>query len=157
MKRGIIAKRRLIQALVGIAILIAVFYMRISLWYVVLLGVVTGLVFGKVFCRWMCPMGFLMELMMGDDQQQLYNYHKLGCPIAWISGALNRFSIFRVKRDENKCIDCGKCDKACYVSSLGAGFSLYKKDRKNSSLEFGCSKCLACVQSCPTNSLRYKA
>lgn len=105
-------------------------------------------------------MGFIMELMMGNDtdakQQQLYNYHKLGCPIAWVSGLMNRFSLFKIKRDAEKCIECGKCDKACYISTLNKDCSLYKGDKKSSSLQYSCSKCLACVESCPTNSLKYK-
>ena len=160
MKKVIIANRKRIQAFVGVLILVAVLYFKVSLWYVIIAGVLAGVVFGKVFCRWMCPMGFIMELMMGNDsdakQQQLYNYHKLGCPIAWISGAMNRFSLFRIRRGGDKCIDCGKCDKACYISTLNNDCSLYKKDKKNSSLQYSCSKCLACVESCPTNSLKFR-
>lgn len=161
MKSGIIANRKKIQVSVGLLIFFAVLYFKINLLYIIALGVLTGVVFGKVFCRWMCPMGFIMELMLGNDpdakQQQLYNYHKLGCPIAWVSGFLNRISLFRVKRDANKCIDCGKCDKVCYISTLNKDCSLYKESKKNSSLQYSCSKCLACVESCPTNSLKYKA
>ena len=160
MKKGIIPNRRLIQALIGGLVLLAGLYFHISLLYVIILGAAAGIIFGKVFCRWMCPLGFIMELMLGKDsdvtQQQLYNYHKLGCPIAWISGFLNRFSLFKVKRDTSKCVDCGLCDKKCYISSLNNEYSLYKKGKKNPSLHFSCSKCLACVEGCPSKSLKYK-
>lgn len=155
----IAAYRRQIQALVGVLLFILVIQYELSLWYLLLLGALTGVVFGKVFCRWMCPLGFIMELMTGNDsnakQQQLYNYHKLGCPIAWISGYMNRLSLFKIKRDADKCIDCGKCDKACYISTLNQEHSLYKESKKNSGLQYSCSKCLVCIESCPTNSLKY--
>jgi hypothetical protein len=73
-----------------------------------------------------------MELMMGMGGKnssfiQIYQYHKLGCPIAWISGALNRFSLFRITLNKDTCLSCGKCDTACYMPVLEKKrFSLYK-------------------------------
>lgn len=158
--KAIITNRRIVQAAIGALIFAAVYFFQISLWVVLGIGAVTGIVFGKVFCRWMCPLGFIMELLMGSDpdskQQQMYNYHKLGCPIAWISGYLNRFSLFRIKRDPNSCINCGICDKNCYIASLNKEFSLFKKGKETPATQFSCSKCLACVEKCPTGSLNYK-
>lgn len=160
MVKRIIAKRRLIHALVGISLVAAVSYFGVSLLYILLIGAAAGIIFGKVFCRWMCPMGFIMELLLGSDsdakQQQLYNYHKLGCPIAWISGFFNRYSLFKIRKDESKCLDCGICDKNCYISALNKDYSLFKGNRKNPSTHYSCSKCLACVEKCPTKSLGYK-
>ena len=159
MKKGIVSNRRWIQAFIGGLLLVLVIYFKVSLLYILILGVLAGIVFGKVFCRWMCPLGFIMELMLGSDSneknQQLYNYHKLGCPIAWISGFLNRFSLFKIKRDASKCTDCGICDKTCYISSLNKDYSIYKDSKKNPALNYSCSKCLACVDKCPTKSLKY--
>lgn len=160
MGKGIITRRKLIQTVIGGFIFILVFYFKVSLLYVLIAGILAGIIFGKIFCRWMCPLGFIMELMLGKNtdakQQQLYNYHKLGCPIAWISGLMNRISLFKIKRVTNKCISCGICDKTCYIASLNKEYSLYKKDKKDPSLNFSCSKCLACVEKCPTKSLVYK-
>ncbi len=137
----------------------AVLFFKLNLVYVILIGIFMGLIFGKVFCRWICPMGFIMELMMtgSSDQKhlQLYNYHKLGCPIAWISGLFNKFSIFKVRKDRGKCTNCGICDKNCYISSLNSSYSLHKDGRKNPSIHYSCSKCLACVEKCPAKSLKY--
>jgi polyferredoxin len=44
-------------------------YFNISIWYIVLFGIGTGVIFGKVFCRLMCPIGFIMELFMGGSSQ----------------------------------------------------------------------------------------
>ncbi|MFH2113803.1 MAG: 4Fe-4S binding protein [Spirochaetota bacterium] len=81
-------RRRWIQGIVGIGIYALMSVMGISLWWILGIGAVTGIVFGKVFCRWACPIGFIMELItgLGGDKgkfQQMYQYHKLGCPIAW--------------------------------------------------------------------------
>ncbi len=156
------ARRRWVQGLVGAGIYAAVSVLGISLWWVLAAGAAVGLVFGKVFCRWACPLGFFMELLTGiggkDSKfQQMYQYHKLGCPIAWASGALNRFSLFRIRLDEKSCAECGACDKACYLSSIEpAKYSLYKKDAERPGEAFACSKCLACVSSCPSGSLGYR-
>jgi len=49
---------------------------------------------------------FQMASNMSSDEAklQMYNYYKLGCPIAWIQGFLNKFSLFKIKRDANSCI-----------------------------------------------------
>lgn len=159
MGKGIISNRRRIQALIGGIVAVLVLIFKVSLWYVLAAGILAGVIFGKVFCRWMCPIGFIMELTLGSDSdakhQQLYNYHKLGCPIAWISGFLNQLSLFKIKRDKSKCVDCGKCDKVCYIASLNHDYSIYKESKKSPGLHYSCSKCLVCVESCPTKSLKY--
>lgn len=156
----VISKRRIIQAVIGVILFIVIKHFNISLWYVLLLGVITGLIFGKVFCRWMCPLGFIMEVFMNINPEekfrQTYQYHKLGCPIAWISGILNKISILKVSFDGSNCKHCGVCDKACYISTLNKDFSLHQKDKKNPSQQFSCSKCLQCVTACPQDSLKYK-
>lgn len=125
-------------------------------------AVILGTLFGKMFCKWMCPIGLFMEFMtrnMTNEQSkvQMYNYYKLGCPIAWIQGFLNKISIFKIKRNESTCTSCGLCDKACYISSLNADMSLYKTNKKDAATAYSCSKCLACVTACPNGSLQIKA
>lgn len=120
-----------------------------------------GTVFGKMFCKWMCPVGMIMEFMMRnmDSTQQkhhMYNYFKMCCPISWIQGILNRFSLVRIKRDATTCTACGLCDKACYITTLNTDFSIYKTEKKDPALAFNCSKCLECIDSCPQKSLDFK-
>lgn len=159
-KHPIISKRRIIQATIGVMLYLTVEYFNISLWYVLIFGALTGLIFGKVFCRWMCPLGFIMEVFMNINPEekfrQTYQYHKLGCPIAWVSGFLNKVSFFKVSFDESSCKHCGACDKACYISTLNKDFSLHQKGKKNPAGQFSCSKCLQCVAVCPKDSLKYK-
>ncbi len=155
------SKRRWIQLLAGAGMFAAVFYLHISLLYVLGVGALAGIIFGKVFCRWICPMGFIKELLTGsvpdeDKFIQTYQYHKMGCPIAWVSGFLNRFSLFRIKLDRDSCKNCGVCDRACYLSTLESEtYSLYKEDKKIPGEAFACSKCLKCVEACPSGCLSY--
>ncbi len=159
MLKKVVSVRRIIQAVLAVLLYLAVAYLNINLLYVILFGSALGIVLGKVFCRWMCPIGLVMEVLMGLNQEsrqrQLYSYYKLGCPIAWISGFLNRFSLFKVKRKASLCVNCGVCDKTCYIAALNPDYSLYKKNKANPSVHYSCSKCLECVKNCPTGSLGY--
>ena len=153
--------RRVIQAVLGIGIYFGITYFQISLWWVVGFGSAIGIVWGKVFCRWGCPLGIIMEIMMkmspNDTFQKMYQYHKIGCPIAWISGWLNKFSFYKIQLNSDTCKDCGLCDKACYMTSIdNQKFSLYKPKMINPAENFSCSKCLECVAECPNGSLTYK-
>ena len=97
----LVDKRFAILAVSGATIYYVLTQYHISLWWLLLAGVISGLIFGKVFCRWVCPMGLIMEIMMSMNKdgkiKQMYQYHKLGCPIAWFSGWLNKFSLFKIK------------------------------------------------------------
>jgi polyferredoxin len=157
----LISKRVIVLAVIGVFIYIGITKYQISLWYILLLGVTTGVVFGKVFCRWMCPMGFLMELIMGSNSKSkfssMYQYHKMGCPIAWISGYLNQWSLFKIKLNFDTCKNCGLCDKQCYISTLEpTKYSLYEENKINPGNSYSCSKCLKCVEVCPNGSLKFK-
>lgn len=155
----LITKRVVILALFGAIVYVSMAYFQISIWYIVLFGIGTGVIFGKVFCRWMCPIGFLMEMMMGGSSQfaSMYQYHKMGCPIAWASGLLNKWSLFRIKINRDTCLNCGKCDKECYISKMEpTKYSLYKPQMNQSGEAYSCSKCLKCVAACPNGSLKYK-
>lgn len=157
----LVGKRVLILAVLGTSLYLALGRYHISLWYILLAGVVLGVIFGKVFCRWVCPMGLIMELLMsmsGDGKiRQMYQYHKIGCPIAWISGFLNRFSLFKIQLNTETCKTCGICDKQCYIVAMEPQkYSLYKGSLEKPGSSYTCSKCLQCVASCPNGSLKYK-
>lgn len=159
--KTLVSYRLLILAVTGIALYVAVSYYHISLWYVLLAGIVTGVVFGKVFCRWMCPLGLMMEMMMSASPdgkiKGMYQYHKVGCPIAWISGWLNKYSLFKINLNETSCKNCGICDKECYIIAMEPSkYSLYKPALERPGQSFTCSRCLKCVATCPNGSLTYK-
>jgi polyferredoxin len=163
MTRFLVGNRRLIQGLIGLAVYAAMSFLGIGLVWILGIGILSGIIFGKVFCRWACPIGFIMEIITGmggpgGKFQGMYQYHKLGCPIAWVSGFLNKYSVFRIKFDASTCTKCGVCDSACYLSTLEpAQFSLFKKNKERPGDAYACSKCLSCVTACPSGSLSYKA
>jgi polyferredoxin len=155
--KNIIKNRIIIQGIIGLTIYVSLFVFNISLKWIVLAGIITGIFMGKAFCRWICPIGFFMEILFSkkdDKSKQLYMYYKGGCPIAWINGILNRYSLFKIKRDINSCNKCGKCDNVCYIASLNNDYSLYRDNKKEPFLDFKCSKCLECIKECPNNSLK---
>lgn len=159
--RFLVKYRLAFLIVVGVSLYAAIGAFQISLWWILLAGSVLGVIFGKVFCRWVCPIGLMMELLLklsADAQvRQMYSYHKLGCPIAWISGWLNRFSFFRIRLDQKSCTSCGLCDKKCYIVAIEPQkFSLYKPAGENPGDAYMCSKCLECVAVCPKGSLKYK-
>jgi len=164
MKRNLkilVDKRLVILSISGVTLFYVISQYHISLWYVLLAGSLSGIVFGKVFCRWICPMGLIMELLMSMNPdgkiKQMYQYHKLGCPIAWVSGWLNKFSLFKIKLNSGSCLNCGACDKKCYIVAMEpVKYSLYKPKTEKPGDSYTCSKCLECVAVCPNGSLTYK-
>jgi len=157
----LVSKRFIILSVSGAALYLAISKFNISLWYILLAGIILGVIFGKVFCRWVCPMGLIMELIMSMSPdgkiRQMYQYHKVGCPIAWISGLLNRYSLFKIELNKDSCKNCGICDKKCYIVAMEpAKFSLYKPKSIRPGDSYTCSRCLECVASCPNGSLTYK-
>lgn len=154
-------KRFLIQVVLGAVTYVAVSYYHVSLWWIFGIGTFVGIIWGKVFCRWMCPIGIMMELLMklspNDSLKGMYQYHKMGCPIAWVSGLLNKLSLFKITLNKDTCKNCGLCDKACYMPSIDQQkFSLYKTNKSNPAEAYSCSKCLKCVEQCPNGSLSYR-
>jgi polyferredoxin len=153
--------RYIIQLILGLMIYVSITYFLISLWWVLIFGSFIGIIWGKIFCRWMCPVGIFMELIMklspDSSFRNMYQYHKIGCPIAWVSGLLNKFSLYKIQVNRETCTKCGLCDKSCYLSNIESHrFSLYKDKFLNPAQNFSCSKCLKCVEACPNGSLSYK-
>ncbi len=156
--RRVVSARPIVQVTLSALVVALLWAHVLTLAQVIVIGVLLGVVLGKVFCRWACPMGLAMEKLMGaggESQQQLYMYYKLGCPIAWASGFLNRFSLLRIRHDPARCIDCGKCDQACYIAAVDATHSHYRTGLARPGSAYSCSRCLACVKACPTASVSF--
>jgi polyferredoxin len=83
----------------------------------VILGLVLASIFVQNFwCRYLCPYGALMGLVAS-------------------------FSLLRITRNQNSCIDCGKCAKAC-PSALPVDKLVQIRSAE-------CMACLECVAVCP--------
>lgn len=80
---------------------------------VVLIG---SFLYDRFFCKYLCPMGALY-------------------------GIIGKLSPYKVVRDENVCISCGKCSKVCPVNIDVQ----HSKEVKSAE----CINCQSCVLSCP--------
>ncbi|MBO8126460.1 MAG: 4Fe-4S binding protein [Firmicutes bacterium] len=84
--------------------------------YLITILVLAGALLVKRFwCRFLCPLGAIISIFQ---------------PIGLI----------KVRRDENLCINCGKCDKVC-PSAL--------KPSQKATPGMQCTSCLECVEACP--------
>jgi len=79
-------------------------------------ALVGSIVYERFFCKYLCPMGGFL-------------------------GAISRFSLFKVRRNEPTCIDCGLCDKACPVNIKVSQVAVVESPE--------CINCNECVNACP--------
>lgn len=69
------------------------------------------------------------------------------CPLGALYGLLNRLSIWQLRLDKGRCIDCGACARQCKAA-------LHPQVGPNNS---SCVRCLECVGVCPTSALTFTA
>jgi polyferredoxin len=79
-------------------------------------SLVASLFYDRFFCKYLCPMGAMY-------------------------GLVSKLGLYRVRRDETKCIDCGRCDKVCPVDLP------VSTTKDVTSAE--CLACGLCVNVCP--------
>ncbi len=85
------------------------------------ISLVGSIVYDRFFCKYLCPMGGFL-------------------------GAISRFSVFKVRRNESTCIDCKACDKVCPVNVTVSTVQVVN--------DAECIDCSECVNVCPvTNTL----
>lgn len=65
------------------------------------------------------------------------------CPYGALLGIIGYASPMRITRDTGRCIDCGKCTKACAMHIL--------VEKKKHVLTHECVACYDCVNACPVN------
>ena len=88
----------------------------------VLIAVIAvSVLFYRPFCKWLCPLGAFYAL-------------------------LNKVSLFQMKVDKSKCVDCGKCAEACKMAV----------DVTKTPNHTECIRCGMCVRACPTNAVRFR-
>jgi polyferredoxin len=78
--------------------------------------IVTSLALRNFWCRYLCPYGALL-------------------------GLLSLFSPFKIRREEEQCVNCRKCDKVCPAS--------IKISQKGTVRNAECIGCMECVEVCP--------
>ena len=83
------------------------------------ISIIVGAVFVyRLFCRFLCPLGALY-------------------------GLFNKFSLFGIKLEKDKCVNCGKCISVCKMDIHHVG-------------DIECINCGECISVCPTKAITYK-
>ncbi|MCL4078410.1 4Fe-4S binding protein [Coriobacteriia bacterium Es71-Z0120] len=83
---------------------------------VLVVSLVGSLLYDRFFCKYACPMGAFLAL-------------------------ISRFSIFKVRRNAETCIDCKACDRACPMNvNVSAATTVSNPE---------CIDCGECVAACP--------
>ncbi|MFC1698748.1 4Fe-4S binding protein [Candidatus Omnitrophota bacterium] len=70
------------------------------------------------------------------------------CPFGLVSWITERFSIFRIRINKEKCTQCGACMKACPLEAAKG-----RVNRKR--LPADCFSCARCLNVCPVDAIQY--
>ncbi len=84
---------------------------------ILILTLLGSLFYDRVFCKYVCPLGA-------------------------VNAILSRVPLFRIKRIENTCISCSKCDKVCPMNVEVSTVQAINSPE--------CIACMECVTACPT-------
>ena len=122
------------------------------------------------FCKWICPSGTLLggiPLVLGSPGLRsaigfLFNWKmavllfvtllsiiiyrpfcRYLCPLGAIYGCFNRVSLYRYRVDQEKCIRCQKCRRACKMD-----IPVYETPNSAE-----CIRCGACKKACPVHAI----
>lgn len=69
------------------------------------------------------------------------------CPVGIFLGLLSRNSLYRIRIDEGKCIECGRCADVCRADCI---------DVQQKKVDTGkCVNCFSCLGVCPVNAISY--
>lgn len=125
------------------------------------------------FCKYICPQGSLsggipfiihnteyigkisglfyikMFILILVVLLSIYVYRpfcKYICPLGAIYAMFEKYTLFRIKIDENKCINCKKCEKECNMSV---------KILTNTENQRECIKCGKCIKNCPRKAINF--
>ncbi len=127
--------------------------------------VLSAALFEPVYCTWLCPfktvteypavhsaetaiqMGIFIALFVGLVVVLPFLTKKrtqcaFFCPFGAFQSIFNKISLFEIRFDRTKCVDCTLCQTACPTMALSA-----ESIREGRTLN-NCMKCGACVDSC---------
>lgn len=69
------------------------------------------------------------------------------CPVGTTLGFISRFSIYRIRFNEDKCTGCGLCEKRCKASCI---------DSRNKLIDYSrCVTCFNCIDNCKSGAITY--
>lgn len=88
--------------------------------------------------------GIALAYLLKDNRA----FCKYICPITVFLKPMSYFSLMRVTCDQEKCVSCGRCKKAC---PMDVDMTDNARSRANGT---ECILCLECVEACPTKALK---
>jgi ferredoxin len=90
----------------------------------------------------------LFSTVVGMSAKNGRIYCNTICPVGTLLGYLSKFSFYKIKFNEESCINCGKCAVVCKSNCI---------DIKNKYVDFTrCVDCYNCLQICPTFGISYQ-
>ena len=124
------------------------------------------------FCKYICPAGTVggaIGLLINPDNEGMFAmlgplftwkfvlaisiivatvfiyrmFCRFICPLGALYGLFNKISLFGIKLEKDKCINCGKCISVCEMDIHHVG-------------DHECISCGKCVGVCPTKAISYK-
>lgn len=128
-----------------------------------------------IYCEWFCPFKLVTEFSPVDSIPSLiatviFIGLFLGlvaalpiltkkrmqcsalCPFGAFASLTDRFSIFQIKIDSDKCTGCMKCASACPFNAIDIKTIQDKKGHP----EITCAKCGECIRACPQKAISYE-
>ncbi|MDO4581554.1 MAG: 4Fe-4S binding protein [Bacillota bacterium] len=91
---------------------------------------------------WWWKLGLLLALLLVSAA--LYRpFCKYLCPLGAIYGLCNRYSLYQMRVDRDKCVDCGKCERLCPMQAA-------LLSNANSA---ECIRCGGCRAVCPAQAI----
>lgn len=71
------------------------------------------------------------------------------CPVTVFLKPMSYLSLFRIRVDKSKCVNCGKCQRVCPMNVEVPDNSRRKKNATE------CILCMKCVEECPKKALKF--
>jgi len=69
------------------------------------------------------------------------------CPVGTLFGFFNKFSLFKIRIDSDKCASCGICEKKCKASCI---------DSKTKTVDYNqCLNCFSCLNNCNKKAITF--
>ncbi len=69
---------------------------------------------------------------------------RAACPLGAVYGLMNKVSLYRLEVDRRRCIDCGRCQKACKMDV----------DPVKTPNSAECIRCGECMETCPADAIQ---
>jgi ferredoxin len=89
-------------------------------------------------------------LIFGLSLIHYRSYCMFVCPFGLFSWLIQDVSIFKIRVNQDTCLDCGKCGRACPTSAAEGIL-------EGKTFKADCFSCARCLNACPNDSLNYRS